>query len=193
MKDLLDLRNKIKNKKPSFLRQDAHRIKKLKKKWRRPSGRHSKMRLNLRGYRKQVSVGYGSPKKVKFLNKDGLKEIVVNNLRDLETVKEGVVCIGSKVGLKKKIELLNKIKELKLKVVNIKDVDGFIKNVKEKLDAKSSAKKKKLEAKTKKKKAAIKKAEEKKKKAEEKEDKEDKKEKTKVLEKKRTGREGDLI
>ena len=62
--NLLQLRKRIKAKKPNFVRQDSHKQKEVKKKWRKPKGMQSKMRLKKKGYRKSVSIGYGSPKKV---------------------------------------------------------------------------------------------------------------------------------
>ena len=58
IKELLELRKQIKNKKPDFIRQDAHKKKKLGKKWRKARGLHSKIRLKLRGRGKFVSNGY---------------------------------------------------------------------------------------------------------------------------------------
>ena len=43
-KKLLELRKKIKGKKPNFIRQDAHKHKRLARKWRKPKGIQSKMR-----------------------------------------------------------------------------------------------------------------------------------------------------
>ena len=71
-KTLLNIRKKIKSKKPFFFRQDAHKNLKLGDKWRKPKGLHSKMRLGFKGYRKSVSIGYGSPKITKNLHKSGL-------------------------------------------------------------------------------------------------------------------------
>ncbi len=190
MKELLNVRKELKKKKPTFLRQDAHKVKRLKKNWRRPKGRHSKMRLRFGGYRKLPAVGYSSPKKVRGLTREGFKEIIVNNIKDLDRINENsVAVIGSTVGLKKRLEILKKIKELKLKC-NFKDIDGFIKKAMENIEKKKALAKKKIELKEKAKKEALKKVEQKKeKKPTEKEIKEEKK---KVLEKRRKGREGEL-
>ncbi|MBI2667547.1 50S ribosomal protein L32e [Candidatus Woesearchaeota archaeon] len=127
---LLELRKNIKSKKPDFLRQDAHRVKKLEKNWRRSKGRHSKMRFRLRGYRKSPSIGYSSPFEVRGLNKDGLKEILVNNIKDLDKINDNeAVLLSSSMGLRKRIEVLKKAKEQKLAVSNMKDIDSFINNV----------------------------------------------------------------
>lgn len=173
MKELekaLELKKVLKKKKPVFLKQDAHKKAKLKKNWRQPKGRHSKMRLKLASYRKQPSAGYSVPRIVRGLNPQGIKEVHVHNLEDLKNVKKGEgILIGKTVGLKKKIELLKKIKELKdLTVLNVKDIDKFIKETEERVLAKKKESEKREEDKKKSKEEAIKKAEEKKKEEEKK-------------------------
>lgn len=178
MKELLELRRKLKKKKPKFLRQDAHKVKKLAKKWRQPKGRHSKMRFKLRSYRKQPSMGYSSPRKVRGLDSKGRIEVIVNNITDLEKIKENcIIVIGSTVGTKKKVLILKKIQEKKLQVKNVKDIEAFIKEAEEKLKKKKEESKKKETEKKKSKEEAIKKAEEKKKEEEKKTDEEKEKEK----------------
>tara|TARA_Y100000310_G_scaffold159627_1_gene159232 strand:- start:7212 stop:7838 length:627 start_codon:yes stop_codon:yes gene_type:complete len=186
MKKLLEIRKRLKSKKPNFLRQDAHKLKKLKQNWRRSKGIHSKMRLKLRSYRKAPSVGYSSPKEVRGLNRDGLKEILVHNLKDLNKVKENnIIVLASNVGLKKRLDILNKIKELNLKVSNIKDIDQFLKKIDELLKKKKETTKEREKKKQESKEEAVKKAEEKDKK-DSKETKDSKEEDTKVTEEKKT-------
>lgn len=127
---LLELRKNIKSKKPDFLRQDAHKVKKLDQNWRRPKGRHSKMRFKLRGYRKSPSMGYSSPVEARGLNKDGLKEVLVNNIKDLGKINDNeIALLSSGMGLRKRIEVLKKAKEQRLMISNIKDIDSFINNI----------------------------------------------------------------
>jgi len=178
MKELLELRRKLKKKKPKFLRQDAHRLKKLEKKWRQPKGRHSKMRFKLRSYRKQPSIGYSSPREVRGLDPKGRKEIKVETIKDLDNVKENnVIVIGSTVGTKKKVAILKKIQEKKLTVKNVKNIDEFIKQVEESLKKKKEEAKEKETEKKKSKEEALKKAEEKKKEEDKKTEKEKEEEK----------------
>ena len=104
--------------------------------------------------------------------------------------KQGVLISGS-VGLKNKVILLNQIKKLGLIVLNVKDVDKFIKSVEEKLQKRKERRKSMKKSKEEK----VKKAEEKKKAkekpgiekkvlSEEEKKKEEKKEKDKLLTKK---------
>ena len=189
MEKLLELRKKLKKKKPDFLRQDGHKIKRLKKKWRAPKGIHSKMRRKLGSYRKQPSVGYSSPKKVRFLHPSGLKEILTHNFKDLEKInsKTEAVVIAKNVGTRKKIELLKKIKELNITILNIKNPEEFIAKVDQKLEKKKQVATKREEKKKKSKEKSLEKAKQKeekeKKKTEEEKKKEEDKEKKDVLSK----------
>ena len=109
-----------KGKKQRFARQEASRYKKLKKtSWRRADGMHSKMRRRLGGKGASPAVGYGSPARYKGLHPCGLKEVGIHNPSELDKIEDGqAVRISSRVGKRKRIELLKKIKELKLKVLN---------------------------------------------------------------------------
>ena len=160
--------------KPKFKRQQLI-LKKLKDSWRKPKGIHSKLRLQKKGKGKLVRIGYGSKKELRGLIK-GKKTTYVSNLKDLENLKEAII-ISSKTGLKKKLEIINRAKELKLEIINIKDVDKFLE------DAKKNQEDKKKSKEDKKKKIVTK--EEKIKEEESKEDKEKKikEDKKKVLEK----------
>lgn len=187
LKELLELRKKTKSKKPNFVRQDFHK-KRLKKKWKKPRGLHSKVRLMFRGKPKKISTGFSAPKKVRGLHKSGLKPVLVNSLKDIGKMKkevEGAV-IGHNVGLKKKQELLKKLKETELKVLNIKDIDIYLKKVEDELKAKKEKKKELREKKEKKKEKKPKKDGKLTEKITEEEKKEEeKKEKDKILTKKK--------
>ena len=54
MSEKLELRKKIKAKKPNFVSQDTHKRKRIRPRWRKPRGWHSKIRLHKIGYRKMV-------------------------------------------------------------------------------------------------------------------------------------------
>lgn len=183
-KDLLELRKKAKAKKPNFIRQDAHKKAEISKKWRRPKGFQSKMRLHKKGYRKSPSQGYRSPAVVRGLDKSGLVPTIISSKKELENIdvkKQGAI-IAKAVGMKKRVELVNYAKEKGIIVLNIKDFDKFLAKVNEKLKEKKEEKKKekeeKKEAKPKKKEALAEKLTE-----EEKKEKE-KKERDKLLTKK---------
>tara|TARA_Y100000310_G_scaffold138289_2_gene137230 strand:+ start:33641 stop:34222 length:582 start_codon:yes stop_codon:yes gene_type:complete len=190
MKELLKVRNAAKARKPRFLKQDAHAIPSLKKNWRAPRGTHSRIRRRFKSYRLQPSPGFGSPKEVRGLSRDGFEQVVVHNLNDLSTVKDACIISGT-VGMRNKIVLLKKAKELKLVVLNVKDIDAaltsaeaILKKRKEQVKSREAKKKKSKEESLKL--AKEKEAKEKKEASEEKstedKEKEAKEEKRKVLE-----------
>ncbi len=192
MREQLELRKKLKKKKPSFLRQRATNLIKLKKCWRKPKGIQSKMRKKLKGHRRPVSIGYSSPKLVRGLHPTGLAQILVNTLSDMDKIKENQgIIISSKVGLKKKVDIIKKIKEKNLIILNIKEPESIIKKLEDKIKKSKEEKLKRETKKEKSKKEALKKAEEKEKESKEKipeqeeeESKKQKEEKRKLLEKK---------
>ncbi|MDP7180550.1 MAG: 50S ribosomal protein L32e [Candidatus Woesearchaeota archaeon] len=133
IKSLLELRRKLKKKKPTFIRQDAHKKPRIGYKWRRPNGSDSKMRRGMKGYRRSVALGWGSPNEVKGLHKSGLKMVIVHSEKDmdgLDSSKEGII-IGGTVGMRKKVLMLKKANEKGIEVLNVKNVDDYLKNVDE--------------------------------------------------------------
>jgi large subunit ribosomal protein L32e len=181
-KELLELRKQIKTRKPDFVRQDFHKKKRLGKKWRRPRGLHSKIRLDFKGRGKNVSVGYRSPKKIRGLHKSGLWQCLISSGSDLEGLdpKTSCIIISSSMGNRKRVDVLKQARERGFNVLNIKNPDEYIKKIEDmmisKKKAKAEKKKKKKDAKTveKKEKLAEKLGEEEKKKIE-------KREKDKIL------------
>lgn len=191
-KKLIELREKIKSKKPDFIRQDAYKKKRLCKKWRKPKGKHSKMRLHRKGHRKSVSPGYSSPNVVKGFHPTGLKGILVSSIKDLEVIKpetEGAV-ISKTTGTKKRVGIVLRAKEKGINILNIKDLAKYLENIEIMQKERKEAKIKREEKKTKKKKEAEKKSEQKKKEklaekiSEEEKKEQEKKEKDKLLIKK---------
>ena len=192
-KALLELRKKIKTRKPNYLRQDYHKKKRLGTKWRKAKGIQSKVRLGKGGHRKKVRIGYCSPKAVKHLHKSGLKKIMVYNVEDLDKIKkdqEGAII--AKIGKRKKINVVNKAKELGIQILNIKDTSAYLEKIKKEFDDKKKIKQEKLKATEKKKKETKEKEEMKEKEkldkkieTEEDKNKKEKKEQEKILNKKK--------
>ena len=131
--DKLEVRKQTKKKKPTFRRQQTNQFAKFKNSdsWRRPKGPQSKMRLGRKGHRSMPEVGFGSPKEVRGLNKDGKLEVVVYNVEDLKTVdtKIAVAIIGRTVGGKKRLQILEEAKKTKITIGNVKDIDNKIKEL----------------------------------------------------------------
>lgn len=160
--NLIEVRNKLKKRKPEFKRSDSN-LKSFKKKWRHPRGKANKIRLKKRGHMKQPSIGYGSPKAVYGYSRTGLRQILITNISELSKIKKGDgILISRTVGLKKKIDILKKAKELGLVTLNIKDIDNFLKLAVEKKLENKKISTEKEEKKKKAKEELLKKVEEKK-------------------------------
>jgi len=188
----LAARKLLKRRKPKFLRQDGHKKLRLGNKWRKPKGIQNKMRLKLRGYRRNVSKGFKSPRSVRGMSSTGLEMIKVFTKVELDRVDPATlgVIVASTVGKKKRLDILKSAIEKNITIINFKDPAMIVKNIEDEIMKKTEAKKKLMAEKEKKKKEAEKKAEEKKKKVKAKEEKkeektiEDKLEETKKKEKK---------
>lgn len=119
-KRLLDIRKKQKSKKPHFKQTDSHKKKKLADYWRKPDGIHNKTRYALHGKTPLVEAGYGSPSLVRGLHPSGFEEVVVNNIKELETLnsRKQAVRIAHTVGSRKRSLIETRAAEMGLKVLN---------------------------------------------------------------------------
>jgi len=130
---LLKVRATLKKRKPTYRRVQAHQFAKLnhETKWRKPKGMGNKVRRGRRGKPSMPEVGFSSPKSIRGLNKNGLREVIIGNTSDLVKLnaKEDIAVIGRTVGGRKKIEILAKAKELKVSVAGHKDVDASVKSL----------------------------------------------------------------
>jgi len=132
---LLEKRKTIKARKPWFLRQDYHKKKGLKNKWRRPKGLHSKLRLATKGKGMRVSPGYGSPALVKGLDKQGLLPVLVSSPSQLEALnpEKVSITISSTVGTKKRVMIIKESQKRNISINNIKDPGSLVDSVEKKM------------------------------------------------------------
>lgn len=120
---LLRIRRVQKSKLPDFARQESWRYKRVKSSWRRPRGRDSRMRKKDAGWPKSVEIGYRTPKKIRGFHSSGFEEVIVNNPKDLEKINSTkVIRIGRTVGLKKRLIIIERAKELNLHILNPRGV-----------------------------------------------------------------------
>ena len=106
-----------------FIRQDTVRHSRLGKnrpkllKWRRPRGRHNKVRRKRFGYPLRVEIGYASPRS-QTGRIEGKLPCLVHNLQELKAVPKTHCVIIARVGARKKLELLKEADKCGLVVVN---------------------------------------------------------------------------
>ena len=108
---LLEQRNALR--KPAFVLKESHFKTGVKSNWRKPRGKHSPVRQCHKGRLSMPHPGYGAPKEVYGLTREGKKPVSVQRIKDLELVdvKTDTVVIGSTVGLRKRLLLLKACSE----------------------------------------------------------------------------------
>ncbi|MGC8935869.1 MAG: 50S ribosomal protein L32e [Candidatus Methanomethylicaceae archaeon] len=124
----LKIREKISQKRPDFIRQEANRFPRLGEKWRSCTGIRSKMRLKKKGRAAIVEPGYRGPTMARGLHPSGKREVLVYNVEDLEKVNPStdVIRIASSVGKRKRLEIIKKSKTIGVSVVNIRPSEKAI-------------------------------------------------------------------
>jgi large subunit ribosomal protein L32e len=113
-------RKKLKDRIPKIVRQESWRYKRIGESWRKPTGVSNKMRRRQRGWPKSVSIGYKTTEELRHLHPCGLREVVIHRPTDLEKIdpKNFAVRIGHTVGEKKRVAILDRARELEIKVLN---------------------------------------------------------------------------
>ena len=103
-KEKLELRDIVSENRPSFVRPESWRYKRLDTTWRKPKGvDHHQRKQKSRGRPGIVKVGYGGPKIARGLHPSGFTDNLVFKINDLENLNPKIdgVRLGHSVGLKK--------------------------------------------------------------------------------------------
>jgi len=127
-KKMLELRKRIKSKKPLMIRQDWYKKTRLAKVWRRPKGLHSKFRHRRKERQGAVEPGWGSPREAKWLHSSGLEFVIVNSPSELEKIAkdtQGIV-LAAAVGSKKKMEIVKLAMKKNISILNLKNPAEWI-------------------------------------------------------------------
>jgi len=117
---LLEIRKEIKARTPKFRRFESWRYVRIDDPWRKPKGIDNHMRLSVKGWPHLVKIGYRVPKQVRYLHPSGLRDVLVHNMSELEVLSPftDVARFSAGVGRRKRIELAKRAKELKIRVLN---------------------------------------------------------------------------
>ncbi len=142
-------RKRLKRTKPLFLHDDHQKRKCIPLRWRKPHGLHSKVRHRFAGHTVMPDPGFGSPKEVYGLHPSGLAPVLVHTLNELSKLNSKVhgAVLGSTLGIPRRMSLLAKAKELGIRVLNFKDIDAALKEIKEGIDSRRESKAQSLKAK----------------------------------------------
>lgn len=120
-KRMMELRKKINKKRPSFRRVESWRYKRVKDSWRKARGIDSQTRMKTKTGVKSPSVGYRGPKKVRGLHPSGYEEVRVHNVNELIGLnnKKHAIKISTKLGIKKRINVIDYAQSRGFKVLNL--------------------------------------------------------------------------
>jgi len=120
-KRLIELRKKISQKRPSFRRVESWRYVRVKDSWRKARGIDSRTRIKSKSGVKSPSTGYRGPKKVRGLHPSGYEEVRVQTINDLKDLnnKKHAIKISSKLGVKKRINVVDYAQSRGFKVLNL--------------------------------------------------------------------------
>lgn len=144
-KEIADFRKILKKRKPEFLRKDTFKKSKLgrkrkkKQKWKRPRGRHSKLREKRTGHMIQPSIGWRSPKEIRGFVQE-LRPKMIFNVQELNNLKEEEIAVIGKVGKKKKMEIVQEAIAKNIKLLNV-NAKKFMEQVKKEQEEKAAKKK----------------------------------------------------
>jgi large subunit ribosomal protein L32e len=119
-KKALKIRERVKGKKPKFVRPESWRYFRLKENWRHPRGLDHKVRLMYKGWPPAAGSGYGGPKVAKGLHPSGYEEVLVYNVEQLGKIdpKTQAIRIAHRVGKRKRGSILAEARRKKIVVLN---------------------------------------------------------------------------
>ena len=126
MEAALRMRADQRKKQPKFRRQEWFRYRRLSKTgYRKPKGKDSKMRKNLKYRSPMARVGYGKVTTARGLHPSGFQEVMVhrsNQLDGLDPEKQAVR-IGASVGNRKRSRIHERADELGLRILNRRQIE----------------------------------------------------------------------
>ncbi|KAK7726401.1 60S ribosomal protein L32 [Botryosphaeria dothidea] len=107
-----------------FNRHQSDRFKCVDPSWRKPKGIDNRVRRRFKGQAAMPKIGYGSNKKTRHMMPSGHKAFLVNNTRDVDILlmhnRTYAAEIAHAVSARKRIEIVNRAKQLGVKVTNAK-------------------------------------------------------------------------
>ena len=111
---------------PRFQRRGIHEKKRLADVWRKPKGRHNKLRRQIRAKGPLPRPGFGSPAAVRGLHPCGLADVLVYNEGMLAPLDPAVhaVRIAAGVGKRKRAGIQEKAKEAGFRVLNPRKIEA---------------------------------------------------------------------
>ncbi|MFX0086861.1 MAG: 50S ribosomal protein L32e [Candidatus Hodarchaeota archaeon] len=117
---LRKIRKNLKQRKPKFRRVESWRYNRVKENWRKARGIDSKTRRKEAGWPKSPTIGYRSPKKIRYQTNLGKEEILIYSPDDLSLIDSTnqIGRIAANIGRKKKERIITEAELLSIKIIN---------------------------------------------------------------------------
>ncbi|MCI4361434.1 MAG: 50S ribosomal protein L32e, partial [Thermoplasmata archaeon] len=119
---LLAKRDEQDDRRPKFTRQASYRYWRIGRweNWRTPRGVQSKQRRHYKYRSTVVSIGFGTPRKVRGLTPTGFRPIIVRTTGDLERldVQKDAAVIARTVGTRRRLALEESARKLGVHLLN---------------------------------------------------------------------------
>lgn len=105
---------------PTFVREESWRYKRVKSPWRSPRGKTSRVRRSKKGWPPVVKIGYSRPRAIRGLHPSGLRDIIVYRPANLELLdpKIHAARIAHTVGENKRLLILDEAEKRGIRVLN---------------------------------------------------------------------------
>ncbi len=113
------------NRKPDFIRREAHYRARVKKRWRYPNGRHSPLRQYHKSRPVLPTPGYGRARALKGKEPSGRKPVLVHTHAQLQRLRpeEGAL-FAKTIGRKKRLEMLAYAQEKGIVILGVKAISA---------------------------------------------------------------------
>ena len=112
----------VKKRTKRFWRHQSDRFMRVGESWRKPKGIDNRVRRRFKSNIPMPSIGYGSNKKTRHMMPSGHKAFLVQNPKDVELLlmhnRTFAAEIGHAVSSRKRVDIIQKAKELGVKVTN---------------------------------------------------------------------------
>jgi len=117
---LRKIRENLKHKRPHFRRVESWRYKRVKERWRKARGIDSKTREKKGGWPTSPTIGFRSPKKIRYQSSSGKEEVLIFSPVDLSLIDSNLQVgrIAANIGRKKREQIIMEAELLNIHILN---------------------------------------------------------------------------
>jgi large subunit ribosomal protein L32e len=120
-KKMLEIKQRMNKKRPSFRRVESWRYKRVKDSWRKARGIDSQTRKKTKSGVKSPGAGYRTPKEIRGLHPSGYEEVRVFTINDIKSLnnRKHAIKVSGQLGAKKRIALIDYAQQRGFKILNL--------------------------------------------------------------------------